>query len=771
MAEPLKPPDRLKPFRRINNEESVPQPTPDGDGVRCGCHTVDEFGDMEEQFKEFIEDNLPVLGPLLKVLETVTLIARTAANAARAAAAAAAAALAAAQGSLGGPIGTVIGAILGFATALAAISSFLDEVLGVITDVLKFFIVRIGARLAMRAIRVIPQWTPVNRGPSAGTIPLDQIIEVEGTVTRSYGNPIEVPFAQWHKWMNWSIHLRPESKYAAAIAPSADNPPNTDGRLATETPIARPSSFEIQWDAGSLLEGFGDPFETGFKADDMPKHDGPWADGEWLWPMTGMFVWASGRWVYDCSKTKELKEARNPKTMAMMNPPRAIATASWEAVQFAENLSGDPKAGPTRVPAIKFMFFACKRGGYMKYSSLAEKDYEFIVDLPPIEAPVAPFPIGATTEFFHNTIVLRPRLLQSTLSLPHAGAALIKPIVQLLPPEKPGDAPKQAKITITKASLEGKDAAGVMLSLGWHDPNRTQAKKVKVCQVAFSGITGRIRIRDNAVKQVRDLFKKEEEAMRKEIADRVANIKILGLSLNDIPIVKIPPNGPTIDLGGMLKDMVRKAVDAAIDGFFTELGKIIAGGVETEEWLMRVGVNGRWNSRYFDKMDKGPQAIKNPPTFEIFLGPEDFLFFSGGGVEFNNVGDMMLAPISKRQITRNDQPVSWNDLVTATGTVRRDFVFQYALKTLVGNKGNDLLALGIENTPLGIFDPDFTKPDVILEVSNPITMKNLQPETASRRQKALFARATGEEFILVEDSAAPDDYIFDMLISVRKQIP
>src|SRR5689334_16474362 len=161
MADPVKPLDRLKPFQRVNNDEFVVTKAPDGLGVACGCHTPDEFRDLEAEFEKFIDQRLPI--PLLNVLKTVQDIAKTAAAAVRSAAVAAAAALAAAQGLLGGPITSVIAAILGFATALAAITSFIDSVVDVITTVLRGFFVRIGRRLALRAIRVSPQWVPVLR--------------------------------------------------------------------------------------------------------------------------------------------------------------------------------------------------------------------------------------------------------------------------------------------------------------------------------------------------------------------------------------------------------------------------------------------------------------------------------------------------------------------------------------------------------------------------------------------------------------------------------
>jgi hypothetical protein len=769
MADPVKPLNRLKPFQRINNDDFVVAAPPDGLGVPCGCHTPDEFANLEQEFKDFLDSRLPL--PLLKVLDTVGDIAKAAAEAARAAAVAAATALAAAQGLLGGPIASVIAAILGFATAVAAITAFVNDVVGVITTVLRGFMIRIGRRLALRAIRVIPQWVPVLRGASSQRITRDQIKEVEGIVTRSYGDPIEPPFFQWHTWLNWSIHVQPEERYKNVISP-AGNPPNTEGAQTGERAIARPGSFEIQWDTGALFEqpmtfrgDFNDPFALGFRDTEMPDVDGPMTSGDWIWPMTGMFVWASGRWVYDCSRTTP---GANPKMCAMMNPPRAIATATWEAVQFAENDPGDQK--PSKVPAIRFMFFACKRGGYLSYDTIADQDYEFILDLPPLEQKVAPFPIGSTPDFPHNTIVVRPRLLKGRVSLPFAGARLLDPIIAEIPSADPNVPPKQAKITIPKSQLEGAEAAGVILSLGWFDPNLERAATVKKCSVSFGGLEGRFTVRDDPVRQIREMFKKEEADLRKEIAERVAKIKILGLGLDDIPVVPNPFNpGQQIDLGGDLKKLVAQIVDKAIEGFIDELAKLIGGRTEKEEWLLRVGVNGRWQSRYFPNLDRGAFAMPQSIGFEVFLGPDDFFFFSSGGVEFNPVGDMMRAAKRRRELTkRNGPPFTWNEIVNATGDDRRELIFQYALEVLAGNSASANPALGLENTLLGIVDPDFSRPGDIPEASNPLRMKDVTPQSVQFTRLARFARATGEELILVENPRL-DDYQLTALIQISSQ--
>jgi hypothetical protein len=416
------------------------------------------------------------------------------------------------------------------------------------------------------------------------------------------------------------------------------------------------------------------------------------------------------------------------------------------------------------------MFFACKRGGYLSHDTIDDQDYEFIIDLPPLTQKVAPFPIGHTPDIPHNTIVVRPRLLRGRVSLPFAGAKLLDPIVEVIPATDPSLPPTQAKLTIPKAQLSGAEAAGVILSLGWFDPNLERAGTVQRCTVSFSGLSGRFTVRDDPVKQIREMFKQEEADLRKEIADRVAKIKILGLGLDDIPVVPNPFSpGQNIDLGGDLKKLVSQIVDKALEGFIDALAKAIGDKTENEEWLLRVGVNGRWQTRYFRNLDKGAFALPKPIAFELFLGPDDFFFLSSGGVEFNPVGDMMRAPKNRRLLTkRNNQPFAWNEIVTATGDVRRDLIFGYALEVLAGNSASANPALGLENTPLGILDPDFSRADDIPETSNPLRMKNVTPQTVQFNRLARFARATGEQLVLVENPSL-DDYQLTAILQIAKQ--
>ncbi len=225
-----------------------------------------------------------------------------------------------------------------------------------------------------------------------------------------------------------------EAKYSKVLSPVAD-PPNQDGFKSGEHPQFQPGCFEIQWDTGALW-GPGTAqsaaFETGFKETSIEDNDWPPESFD-LWPSTDMWVWAAGRWVYDCSRaTKTDPKAtgankKDPQMVAMLNPAKAIATARWRGFKFLQN--------EFAVPAIQFMFFTTKRGGYLNYDTISDQDYEFILDLPPIDFKPQPFPIAQESKSVHNTIMLRPRLLHKITKGPFAqfaGASGPDPIISVI---------------------------------------------------------------------------------------------------------------------------------------------------------------------------------------------------------------------------------------------------------------------------------------------------------------------------------------------------
>ena len=147
--------------------------------------------------------------------------------------------------------------------------------------------------------------------------------------------------------------------------------------------------MECEWDCGA----FGDyDYSSAHGKQASPGQPGPMFEKDWAWPMAGQNVWIAGRWIYDCGHaSSDEKTGSNPGLMrSELHPCKAVATARWEAVKFDQN--------DYHAPAIQFMFFACTQGGYKDFPTIADHDYEFIVDLPeaPHEAPQ--HPVGHTPD-------------------------------------------------------------------------------------------------------------------------------------------------------------------------------------------------------------------------------------------------------------------------------------------------------------------------------------------------------------------------------------
>ena len=87
-----------------------------------------------------------------------------------------------------------------------------------------------------------------------------------------------------------------------------------------------------------------------------------------------------------------------------IHPIGTVASARWEAVKFQSAaqvlfpLKGDWGIDTPFMPAVQFMFFASRLGGYLTTPKTFERDYEFIVDLPNETAARSIVPIGATPE-------------------------------------------------------------------------------------------------------------------------------------------------------------------------------------------------------------------------------------------------------------------------------------------------------------------------------------------------------------------------------------
>ena len=344
-------------------------------------------------------------------------------------------------------------------------------------------------------IRTVPSWVP-----TLGKTEAEAEHEVFGVLRRSFQTWTDTPPMQWHRWYDWNFHVEPDAPYAWTR--SAGNEAAHEGisvkehlgipilgpvidffRSAIKGTVFGPSqmvtrghTIECEWDTGA------------FGAAPGPMMNGP----DWCWPMAGEYVWCAGRSIYDGGHETEKKLARSE-----LHPVKAIAAARWEAHCFPEN--------GHFTPAIQLMFFSSTIGGYVDIESLVPKDarvYEFIVDLPPMPDAEMPLTVsvGHTPEFPHNTVVMR-RVEDPLVDFDFdrfgnaAGKGprnnidpKYKPKVEL---QKPVDREKpQVKVTIPMADFaEGcpdMKYYGVLISIGWLDPGKTQGKKVKKCSFNFN---------------------------------------------------------------------------------------------------------------------------------------------------------------------------------------------------------------------------------------------------------------------------------------------
>lgn len=427
-------------------------------------------------------------------------------------------------------------------------------------------------------LRLTPSWT---------TTMDDAEHEVYGKQTRSFQTWTDAPPYQWHRWYDWNFHLEPELPFAWLRG--AGNEPAPKHAKEDEhngIPIIGPiidkikgktfgprdnvvpgHNMECEWDTGAMGPAPGGMFQN-----------------NWVWPMTHEWVWICGRSIYDGGHETHAGLCRSE-----LHPCKAVAAARWEAFKFPDT--------PHYVPAIRFMFFASKIGGYVDFDTLAPKvgdAYEFIVDLP--EKPEGEIPltvaVGHTPEFPHNTVTLRK--LEDPLvhvsydefnnasvrsgNKPQPKDPKYKPEVELIPLGDGGDPKKrQVKVKIPLKALADDcpdvDYYGVIVTMGWPDLDGTLAKKVKCCKV-----------------EIKNLFK-----------------------------------------------------------------GVIDHDTFAEEWRFKVGVNGRWFQWQFESMhNKSDHALNK--TIEIWLDEQDSIIVSSHGAELDLVDDVYF---KDRVVCINDAEIEW----------------------------------------------------------------------------------------------------------------
>jgi hypothetical protein len=783
-----KAPDRRRPFRRLDNDAFHPARALDGDGAAVGCPIQKDIGDIEAVLDRFVKDSKEtVLG---KTITTAIEVVRTILDPTRL--------VDLLRDEIAKKTGKTVADLLvapltalavAFKTLLGPVAAIVNAVIGAVETAVDSFLKTLGRPVLLRANRVLPQWMPVTAGQSNAVVDRPQVIEVEGICTRSFGNPVDMPFTNWRTWFGWNVQLALEPEYARALSPAGD-PPNTSGMAGSERSIIQPGTFEVQWDAGALFgAGERSAFDRNVADLDTPKVDGPMTiaaargsaienggtdlDTAFVWPMAGLFVWAAGRHVYDCSRVthkansdpdKADVEATPPRMAAMMHPARALATARFQAFQFPDN-------GTFFVPAVEFMFIACKRGGYIDHAQLADEDYTFVIDLPPGPPAPSPFPIANTDKVPHNTIVLRPRLLKNLRFLQRIDSAGFDPILELLPPPAAGQAPRQVKLTVPAGALNGTTAYGFRLALGWHDPARELARQVLLCELDLKSLRMRLTQRDDPGQKLRDKFKKEEGDLTDRINKELEKVKINVPIIGDVHPMQIPGIGA----------LMRQAVAAALNAVIGALVKLIPGEGE-EEWLFRVGVNGLWVSFFFHPSKGETKTFNaNELVFRFALAKGDELLFAAHGTEFDPVGDIMHAAREKRVLKlRSGAVATWPRICKPASPQERDELLFTLMRSLMFDttEGVGKMSFGFDNQPLGLVDPDVGGNRGPSQQHNPMVAGEPFEQPLRAQRLARFARAIAPEMVLVEDTVdAPvtrfpikPDYDLRYELTVKPQI-
>jgi hypothetical protein len=519
-----------------------------------------------------------------------------------------------------------------------------------------------------RLMRTIPGWVPIDG---------ENETELEGALDRSFQTWTDVPVWQWHRWYDWNFHVTPSTgyEYVKGLGNKAPEDPPKDQHMRM---VGAKGSMECEWDCGA----FGKP--KGGR-----PNLGPMFSADWAWPWAGQYVWIAGRWIYDCGHSSS-----DDKSVGLMrselHPCKAVATARWEAVNFPEN-------GKLYVPAIQFMFFASHLGGYKQSALLNKTDYEFIVDLPKLDtAAPSSAQIGPTPEFPLNTVVLRtPHLLHKFDYSPFSGAAgtaaSVVPTIEPILPDDPGTATQQVKIKVPLSQASSGDYFGVIISLGWYDPDGSQARKVKHCQVK-------------------------------------------------------------------LDHLFKGSVDH--DTF-------------SEEWSIKIGVNGRWYTQYWDGVHNNTSLMLNAPIIDLWLSEDDSIYVSSHGAEIDLVGDFFDRTEGRRTLRLNGKAIDWDaDVVPFNRQKLWDIC--YELADMMFFTFND------QNDPLGIIDPGHGRignerqlqdvgNGVIL--GNPIRLKNVKDSTLKYSLIAFSTEEVGESAELEESTSIMDYRLIFSVDVKRQQVP
>jgi hypothetical protein len=400
----------------------------------------------------------------------------------------------------------------------AAVRAALEKQFGNKTDDLKKKITDFLSNLFERTLfggflKFIPAWVPVNRqgfGPSfdaedahnVGDDGREAEVEVEGRLSRSYQTHHHRPYTQWSRYYHWAFHVLPSVGFKHLVRKgSLRNKSDNDLENASNQTLQRAieiyedglgldsrAHLECLLDIGAFSKPPGDT--TGKQ---VLTHPGIFYDKSWpMWPQSGDWFWATGRYVYDCTHATEEKEDGKDIQLypSLINPVKAFATGRYEAELFDE--SDEP------IPVTRFSFFACRKGGYWDFDGdhipFGTVNYEFAVDLPPAPGGDVAYDIGAVGDFALNTLLIRPRLLQKIAFAPFSAVDdTIRwhsepPSIQVVRPTD-GSLPRMVKVTVPMDTVpKDVDGYSFTISFGWLAPGApTGVKKVtvKLAEIRF----------------------------------------------------------------------------------------------------------------------------------------------------------------------------------------------------------------------------------------------------------------------------------------------
>jgi hypothetical protein len=435
-----------------------------------------------------------------------------------------------------------------------------------------------------------PSWVVVKRGDPVAA---NAEHELEGLLENSFTTWTDAPLLNWHVWYDWNFHVIPEPPYVYLRGRGNAQFDEAGHNLGPS------ETLECEWDTGNFAQGLrGAPVPGGY----YDHGADPRSAADWGWPQRGQKVWLTGRWIYDCGHSASL-DPNNPnppetqrRHRTELHPVKAMATLRTEGFKFRENA--------LFVPATQFTFFTCRRGGYVDWPRINDRDYTFLVDLPDppdgLEPPVYPLDMGAASGSNVYSIGLRSPFLvhwrffghdpgneQNLLALAHA-----QPRIEPWPPD--AAIPRQARVTIPLTLLPPQvENYGVMISLGWPDPDLAQARRVRKVTLHFSHV----------------------DALRTHP---------LRTGPLDIPEMEGP----------------------------------------TEEWLLRVGVNGRWWTRLPVEDIEPGVAIPIGWTVELFLADTDTLHISSHGNEEDPVGDVFYRQTLQARTAAwsNGRRITWQEI-------------------------------------------------------------------------------------------------------------